>query len=278
MENDKLKKDVIQMMRSNHFVGEYLEQRGIAEEIKRNPRFQSIIWHISVMLKRQKIDFTGQEAVKWIQDNIKIGEQGNEIMYVISGKDRYYPSNTNMDSTIQFVKYFYDQEGMKRAVKEMKGQEVTLQILSEYNEEGIEECQKVDDQQYISMIQRIENRPELKVITDYNKETKEAVGRSYEKRFFWVALEDFAPNLIEVDPIETQPIFKYEIPPFYEPFSIIDRQQIELTRNLILPLPEIYREKQLKEYKETNEAYHRTNVFEKGMAKMLSVRNREIKR
>lgn len=278
MEDDKIKENVIEMMRSNHFVQEYLEQRGIAEKIKKNPRFQSIIWHISVMLKRQEIDFAGQEAVKWIQDNIKIGEQGKEIMYVISGKDRYYPSDSNMDSSIQFVKYFYDQEGIKRAVREMKGQEETLQILSKYNEDGIEECQKVDDQQHMFIIQRIKNRPELKGITEYDKKTGKAVRIYYEKRFFWVALEDFAPNLIEVDPIETQPILKYGIPPFYEPFSTIDRQQIKLTRNQILPLPEKNREELLKNYKEANKQYHRTNVFEKGMAKMLKVGNREIKR
>ena len=120
MENDKIKEKVIQMTRSNYFVQEYLGQRGIAEEIKRNPRFHSIIWHISVMLKRQGIDCTGKEAVKWIQDNIKIGEYGKEIMYVISTEDGYYPCQYSSPG-IQFVKYFYDQEGMKREVKEIRG-------------------------------------------------------------------------------------------------------------------------------------------------------------
>ena len=203
MEDDKIKENVIQMTRSNHFVQEYLAQMGIAEKIKINPRFQSIIWHISVMLKRQGIDFTTQEAVKWIQDNIRIGEQGQEIRYVISGKDGYYPSGMNVSSAIQFVRYFYDEEGMKRQVKEMNKQEETIQILSQYNEDGIEECQWVEDKQRqtISKIERIENRPELKVIIEYNKKTKEVIGIDYEKRAFWVGLEDFAPNLIEVDPI-----------------------------------------------------------------------------
>lgn len=277
MENDTIKKDAIQMTRSNYFVQEYLGQRGIAEEIKRNPRFHSIIWHISVMLKRQGIDCTGKEAVKWIQDNIKIGEHGKEIMYVISTEDGYYPCQYSAPG-IQFVKYFHDQEGMKREVKEIRGQKETLQIVSQYNEDGIEEWQKVDDKQskYISIIQRINNRPDLKVITDYDKEEKKMIEKSYEKRFFWVALEDLAPNLIEVDPIETESILKNKISTFYVPFSMIDIQQIQGTNNLILPLPEIKREEQWKRYKLLNKKYYRTNVFEKGIAKMLMVRNREI--
>lgn len=279
MEEDKLKEDVIQMIRSNHFVQEYLEQKGVAEEIKRNPRFQSIIWHISVMLKRQEIDFTEQEAVKWIQDNIKIGEQGKEIMYAISEEDGYYP--TNLASRVQFIKYFCDQEGMKREVAELGEQgEQTLQILSKYNEDGIEESQFVDDKQseYISIVQRVENRPELKSIADYDKKTKQIINIDYEKRFIWVALEDLAPNLIEADPIGTNPLLKCGTGQFYQSFSSIDRKQIQLTGNRILPLPEINREEQLQYYKESNENYHRTKVFEKGIAKMLMVRNRDIKR
>ncbi len=279
MEEDKLKENVIQMIRSNHFVQEYLEQREIAEEIKKNPRFQSIIWHISVMLKRQGIDFTQKEAVKWIQDNIKIGEQGKEIMYVISGEDGYYP--TNFASRVQFIKYFCDQEGMKREVAEVDEQgEQTLQILSKYNEDGIEESQFVEDKQSesISIVQRVENRPELKSIAEYDKKTKQMINIDYEKRFIWVALEDLSPNLIEADPMETNPLLKFGGKQFYQPFSSIDRKQIQLTGNRILPLPEINREEQLQYYKESNENYHRTKVFEKGIAKMLMVRDRNIKR
>ncbi len=279
MEEDKLKENVIQMIRSNHFVQEYLEQRGIAEEIKKNPRFQSIIWHISVMLKRQGIDFTQKEAVKWIQDNIKIGEQGKEIMYVISGEDGYYP--TNFASRVQFIKYFCDQEGIKRKVVEVGKQgEQTLQIVSKYNEDGIEESQVVDNKQSddIAIIQRIKARPELKSIADYDKKTKQMVDIDYEERIFWVALEDLNPNLIEVDPIGTNPLLKFGGRQFYQPFSMIDKKQIQLMGNRILPLPEINREEQLQYYKESNEKYHRTKVFQKGIAKMLMVRNKDIRR
>ncbi len=89
-------------------------------------------------------------------------------------------------------------------------------------------------------------------------------------------MEDLAPNLIEVDPIETESILKNKISTFYVPFSMIDIQQIQGTNNLILPLPEIKREEQWKRYKLLNKKYYRTNVFEKGIAKMLMVRNREI--
>ncbi len=279
MEEHELKEDIIQMIRSNHFVQEFLEQRRITEEIKRNPRFQSIIWHISVMLKQQGLDFTKQEAIEWIQNNIKIGEQGKEIMYAISEKDGYYPNN--LIPHIQFVRYFYDQEGMKREVTELdENRKQTLQILSKYNEDGIEETQFVDDKQgdYISMIQRVENRPELISIADYNKETKQLTAINYEKRFFWVAWEDISPNLIEMDPMETNLALKYGRTQAYEPFSAKERKQMQLSGNRILPLPEQEREKQLQYYKELNEQYHRTRIFELGMAKMLNVRNREIRK
>lgn len=224
MEENKKQEDTIRMLRSNHFVQEYLEQRGVAEEIKRNPRFQSIVWHISVMLKREGIDFTEKKAVEWIQDNILIGKEGKEIMYVISTKDGYYPSQI-MPSAPQFVKYFYDQEGMKRIVKEVrngKEEEETILIFSRYNEDGIEEWQRIEEKHCISTIQRVENRPELRVIEEYDKEREKILGVRYEKRFFWMGLEDFAPNLIEVDPLGVQPLFQYKLPPFYVPFSITD--------------------------------------------------------
>lgn len=67
MEEDKKQKEAIYILRSNHFVEEYLKQKGVSPEIKKNPRFQSILWHISVMLKKQGIDFTKEEAMKWIR-------------------------------------------------------------------------------------------------------------------------------------------------------------------------------------------------------------------
>lgn len=277
MEEDKKQEDIIHILRSNHFVQEYLEQNRINPEIKRNPRFQSIIWHISVILKQQDLDFTQKEAVEWMQNNIKIGKQG-EIMYMLSGKDGYYPWDSS--NSIQFVKYFCDEEGLKRAVKEINEQgEETLNILSVYNQDGIEERQIVEDKErdYTCVFERIKNRPELRRAITYDKNEKDIRNIDYEKRVFWVALEDLNPNLVEVDPIGINPLLRVGGMLFYEEVSSIDKKQIQANRNQISPLPEVRREEQLQYYKSLNEKYHRTKAFELGMAKMLSVRNREYK-
>lgn len=67
MREDKKKREACYIVRSNHFVEEYLKQKAIAPKIKENPRFQSILWNISIMLKKQGIDFTKEEAIKWIR-------------------------------------------------------------------------------------------------------------------------------------------------------------------------------------------------------------------
>lgn len=276
MEENEKQKDVIYMLRSNHFVEEYLEQKEIAPEIKRNPRYQSIIWHISVMLKRQGIDFTKEEAIKWIDENIKIGKQG-EVLYAISESDGYYPINAA--PAIQFVKYFHDKDGMKRMVKEVKeqGEERQFIIISNYNKDGIEESQVVYDKYGISIVERVKNRPELKRISTYDKNEKEIKKIEHEQRILWVALEDLAPNKIEIDPIDIYPFLKNGS--FgchtYTGLSYEEEKHIQDAKYRILPLPQKNREEQLQDYKTLNERYHRTKVFELGIAKMLSVRNRD---
>lgn len=276
MEDDKKQEDIIYILRSNHFVQEYFEQNSVNIEIRRNPRFQSIIWHVSVMLKQQKINFAKKEAVEWIHDNIQIGEQG-EIMYMLSEKDGYFPLGSTR--AIQFIKYFCDEEGLKRGVKEIneKGHE-TLHIISNYNQDGIEEKQTIYDKKsgYINVYERIKNRPELRRLVEYDQNKKMINSIEYEKRIFWVALEDLNPNLIEVDPIGINPLLRFGGTPFYEEFSNEDKKQVENTRNRILPLTEKNREEQLQYYKRLNKHYCRTTAFEIGIAKMLSVKNKEL--
>lgn len=269
MDFDKNLIDIINFLRSNHLVQECLEHKPIHAEFKNNPRFQSIIWHISVMLNRAGLDFSDKKATEWIDTNITIGEQG-EIIYILSPEDRYYLAHS--PEGLQFVKYFFDQNGLKRSVVEVgKNNKRNLQILSSYNEDGIEESQIVEDFEanYISNLTRVKNHPELRRIIDYSKNEEKIKSVEYEQRTFWVALEDLNPNLIEVDPLETNPLLKYGNSHFYDTLSIKNENQIPA-------LPEMRREELFQDYKNLNRNYHRTTDFEKGIAKLFCVRNRDF--
>ena len=272
MEEKEQKENVIKILRNNHFVHEYLEQNGISPEITRNPRFQSIIWNISVKLQQNGIDFSQDNAAyKWMQNNIKIGQQG-EVMYVISGKESYY-SNNLCESRVQFVKYFNNGGTIQREVREIDEEgKQGLHILSSYNMDGIEEEQFLDDKQskYYFNIKRIKNRPDLKVVLEYDKEQKRMTNIDYEGRVMFEALEDLTPNMIEIDPLGVNPKLKKGAIQCYVSIRIKDEKKF------YLPLPEKDREEQLQYYKRLNENYHITKIFETGIAKLLYVRNREM--
>lgn len=197
-------------------------------------------------------------------------------MYMLQAEEGYYP--INRETAIQFVKYLYDKEGLKRMVREITEQgKETFLLTNYYNEDGIEEKQILDDEYGIFFIERIKNRPELIKTTTFDKAGKNIKDIKYEKRLLWIALEDLSPNLIEVDPITINPFFtnKEIINMLYEGITKIEEQQIRNRGNEIWALSQMYREEQLQYYKSLNKRYHRTEVFELGIAKMLSIRNRE---
>ncbi len=254
----------VYFLRSNHFVEEYLNSLPINPTLKNNPRFQSIIWYISVVLKRQKIPFNSEEAKTWMQNQIHIGKNG-EVRYILDKQDNYYPNT--LEKGIQFVQYSCEEGQIQRQVKELLRQNTSWEILSFYNNDGIEEKQIVKDyqNQEIFIFERIKNFPELRNVMEY-KAGSETAKTYPERRIFWVGLEDLNPNLVEIDPLESNPLIKLgPLPEFYEEF---------LTEKKIVPLPEERREKIFKYYQDVNQEYGRTTVFEKGIAKLLNVRNR----
>lgn len=175
--------DKIYILQSNHFVEEYLNELPICPKLKENPRFQAIIWHISVMLKREGIPFQEEQAKKWIENQIHIGKNG-EVGYMLNAKDRYYPDS--YFSTIQFVQYAYNGEQVQRHVKEVNNQETTMEILSFYNGDGIEEKQLVSDEIYGNrhLFERVKNNPELRHVQEYNISCPENKKITMKKELF----------------------------------------------------------------------------------------------
>lgn len=179
------KEDKIYILQSNHFVEEYLKQLPIHPELKENPRFQAIIWHISVMLKREGIPFHDEQAKRWIEHQIHVGKNG-EIGYMLNAKDRYYPDDCSQ--AIQFVQYSHNGEQVQRHVKEVEvnNQETTMEILSFYNGDGIEEKQLVSDEIYGNrhLFERVKNNPELRHVQEYNISCPENKKITMKKELF----------------------------------------------------------------------------------------------
>lgn len=89
-------------------------------------------------------------------------------------------------------------------------------------------------------------------------------------------MEDLNPNLIEMDPLETNLLLKYSSPPeFYSEVRNRNFMVDEMLKNGKIALPEQTRQQNFDYYQEVNEQYGRTSAFEKGMAKLFMVRNRQ---
>lgn len=267
--------DKIYILQSNHFVEEYLNELPICPKLKENPRFQAIIWHISVMLKREGIPFQEEQAKKWIENQIHIGKNG-EVGYMLNAKDRYYPDS--YFSTIQFVQYAYNGEQVQRHVKEVNNQETTMEILSYYNEDGIEEKQLVWDDMFGKRycFERVRNNPELSHVHKYDISCPKNVKEYYEERTFLVGLEDLSPNLIEMDPLEANSLLKYGSPPqFYSEVQNCNFMAEKMIENEKIALPEQTRQEHFNYYQQVNKQYGRTSAFEKGLAKLFMVRSHQ---
>lgn len=264
MDFNNKEENKVYFLRSNHFVEEYLNGLPINSDLKTNPRFQSIIWYISVVLKRQGIPFNSEEAKTWMQSQIRIGKNG-ELGYILDKQDNYFLANS--DGGVQFVQYSCEDGKIVRQVKEVQDQDTTWEILSFYNDDGIEEKQIVKDpkREEMYMFERIENFPELRNVMEYKVGSEKAIVYQ-ESRCLLAAFEDLNPNLVEVDPLESQPILKIgSLPKFYEEF---------FTKKKILPLDIEQRQTKFKKYQESNQLFGRTTVFERGIAKLMNVRNR----
>lgn len=270
-----LEKDKVETIRNKEMIGAYLFERGVSSNIIENPRYESILWRLSNILRKMKLSYNIESAKSYLSSIISIEEDGSII--ILEGEG---PKNTIVSS-----KYVYDtaDDKLKRfRVESRAGGVPNIQTVSIYNDDGIEESvgveQNVENGKYFSKATRVKDRIDIIKIErlEQEGESLHRLPDVYQKRAFWAALEDIDPDAETIDPYGIMHFDILGIPNIYVDLTPEENAKVAQDGGKIFPLSEAQRAKQLSDYKQNNDNYGRTKAFEKGIAKYLAVKDRII--
>lgn len=266
-------KKVLENIRNLEFINQYLEKTKISEKIKNHPRFESILWKISLLMRKAGVKAFSQDA-NTLLNSILIVQLDGSISIFENKLKTLIPNS---------IKYYWDSENMKLMkfsyVTSTDGAEITS--ISSYDDEGIEENlvleQKcVDGNRYYSNTMRIPNRIDMIKIARL-QEIKEKATRLediYQIRISSVAFEDIDPDIDEIDPLDIRYLTFLGRPDIYRDLHPNELKIIEESNDEIFPLDDEHKEEQLIDYIETNKFYGRTRSFERAVARYLDIEDR----
>lgn len=271
-------KEKIETEQNKHFLEEYLYERGLSTQITENPRYDSILWKLSNLIRKSGFKAYTDDAKELINNIVEIDETESIIML----------EGLNKEGNLITSKYYIDieDEQLKRTRMETaRGvSEPVLVESSVYNNDGIEVLreikQKNDDLIRFERITRLENRIDMIKVERVEQRasgTIQKLADIYQIRCFQVGIEDIEPDMEEVDPLNVMRFDILGVPKIYDNLSLDELRALSNSAGKVMPLPEQYREQKLEEYKRLNKDYCRTRAFEKGIAKMLVVKNIDSK-
>ena len=269
-----IEKEKFETEQNKHFLEEYLYERGISTEITENPRYDSILWKLSNLIRKSEYKAYTDNAKELMNSVVQIDEAGNIIMLEGLNRDRYLITS----------KYYIDNEEVRlkrTSMETVEGDKEPICVTSSsYNEDGIEVMketkQKIDSGMYFSRASRLDNRIDMIKIERAKQSTNGEIKNladMYQIRCFQVGMEDIDPDMEEVDPLNIMGFNTFGMPPIYKDVSLDELSTLRDSDGKVMPLPEQYRQQILEKYKELNKNYSRTRAFEKGIAKMLVVKD-----
>lgn len=257
----------VQDIRNKKEIDKQLREAGISTLIVENPRYQSILSRISYMIRNEwaRKDFS-----------VDIDSSGNVVL-----------TQTENGQPVMVMKYYIDQKD--KCLKRVKlkfnvlGEE-EIKTISTYNSDGIETSvlleHKIDyDEKYLTKTTRPEGRPDLIKIERIEQSGKEKnrLPDVYQSRIFWAALEDIAPDAIDVDPFD---IYRFQLMGFPQTYQDVEPLEEELIRSGIIEIASLLelgdRTEMFKLYRTTNATFNRITSFEEGIADLLEVDMRTI--
>lgn len=271
------------------FLNEYLHQKGVMEEISKNPRYQSILWKLSNMLRKNEIKTFSSEATKTLDSIVRVDEDGS--ISLIEG--------FLQNRSVVTCKYYFDEsENKLKRIRVQKCNDENYIMgnvfnsdkyddyisVSTYNEDGIEESLAIEQTtsygKYFSKSTRVPNRIDMIRIERYRQENEDLkrLEDVYQIRSMQAALEDIEPDAEDIDPFNTMHFDILGLPASYRDLEFEEQEVVSKMGGKILPLPEVERQRKFQVYKELNEKYGRTKAFEKGIAKAYLVKSQDMNR
>lgn len=263
----------IENIKNIEFIKEYLKRTKLSNKIMSHPRFDSILWKISSLMRKADVRAFSQEAINLLNSILVIKADGSIAIFENKGKNAFVSS----------TKYYFDEEDMKlrKIFCEPSVDGTEINLVSTYDEDGIEESLLLeqkwpDGAKYYTNTTRVPNRIDMIKVERIQEENgnRERMEDIYQLRTFCVAYEDIAPGIDEIDPLDAIHMSILGVPPIYRDLDSDELKIIEECDGEVFPLDDENKEKQLKDCIETNKFYGRTRKFEEAIARFLDIEDR----
>lgn len=263
----------IENIKNIEFIREYLKKTNLSGEITSHPRFDSILWKISSLMRKANVRAFSQEAINLLNSILVIKADGSISIFENKGKTAFVSS----------TKYYFDEEDMKlrKILCEPKIDGTEENWVSTYDEEGMEvnlmlEQKWTEGVKYYTNTTRVPGRIDMIKIERIKEEngSRERMEDIYQLRTFCVAYEDINPGIDEIDPLDAIHMSLLGVPPVYRDLETDELEVIEECDGEIFPLDDESKEKQLMDCIETNKFYGRTRKFERAIAKYLDIEDK----
>lgn len=269
----ELERKKLENSQNLEFVKSYLEKTNLSNKITSHPRFDSILWKISSLMRKAEVKAFSETAINLLNSTIITTKDGSIVLV----ENKYH------SDFISSIKYYFDENDMtlKRIAcdRSHDGSETTT--ISTYDDDGIEENMLTEQKliggsKYYSNATRVPGRIDMiKVQSILEKNGKrETLADAYQIRTMCVAYEDILPEADEIDPLDVVHMFSFGVPPMYRDLEPKEQKIIDECDGEIFPLDDIHKEEQLMDYIEKNKFYGRSRRFEGALSRYLEIEDR----
>jgi len=263
----------LENIRNIEFIKEYLKKTNLSNRIISHPRFDSILWKISSLMRKAGVKAFSQEGINLLNSILIIKSDGSISIFENKGKNPFVSS----------TKYYFDENDMKlrRIYCEPKIDGTEENWVSTYDEEGMEENLMLEQKwpdgvKYYTNTTRVPDRIDMIKIERIEEKDGKRIRLEdfYQLRNFCVAYEDINPGVDEIDPLDAIHMSLLGVPHIYRDLEPDELEIIDKCDGEIFPLDDEYKEKQIMDCIETNKFYGRSRRFERAIARYLDIEDR----
>lgn len=261
----------VENIRNMQFAREYLAKTNIASQIVNHPRFESILWKISTLMRRAGVKAFSQEAIALLGSTIIVKADGSVTIF----------ENEERTAGLASTQYYWDTDVLRRVRCQTDVHNLTTTTVSTYSENGLEEEQMleqncIDGSKHYSHTTRVPDRIDMIQIERISERNgvRERLEDVLQIRTFCVAYEDITPDADEIDPLDVVHFSFLGVPELYRDLSPKEKKVIDECEGEIFALDDEHKEAQLADCIQTNLFYGRTRRFEEAVAEYLSIEDR----
>lgn len=269
----ELERKKLENSQNLEFIRRYLSETNLSAKIASHPRFDSILWKISSLMRKAGVKAFSDQAINLLNSIIITSKDGSITLL----------ENKNKSDFVTSTKYYFDESDMtlKRIVYDKNYDDSETTVISTYDDDGIEESSMIEQKivngnKYYSNATRVPGRIDMIRIQRIREEKgeRETLADVYQIRTMCVVYEDINPGVDEIDPLDVVHLFSFGVPPLYRDLDPKELEIIEECDGEIFPLDDDSKVDQLTDYIEKNKFYGRSRRFEEALSRYLEIEDR----